>query len=259
MIRVITISDLHGNLPKIDDSADIMIIAGDISPLNIQGFDNLMKEWIYDEFISWINDLNVEKVFLVAGNHDFFFRKIKKKELDKLQSITNSKLIYLENTTIEYIDKNKEVWTIFGTPYCHKFGNWPFMISDELLAEKFKEIPNKIDIIISHDPPYGVGLHDCSLQNPYSSAVGPLHLGNKPLRNRISEIDFGILIAGHIHSGDKNITEFGKGRVVNVSILDEHYNLNYPALIMEIEKHDGHISCINSSSYDIKGIFKSTN
>ena len=36
-MKLIAISDLHGSLPKIEDKADIMIIAGDISPLNIQG------------------------------------------------------------------------------------------------------------------------------------------------------------------------------------------------------------------------------
>ena len=69
-MKLIAISDLHGYLPTIEEQADIMLIAGDISPLNIQGTRVLMREWIEDEFIPWINELKVEKVFLVAGNHE---------------------------------------------------------------------------------------------------------------------------------------------------------------------------------------------
>ena len=69
-MKLIAISDLHGYLPTIEEQADIMLIAGDISPLDIQGTRVLMREWIEDEFIPWINELKVEKVFLVAGNHE---------------------------------------------------------------------------------------------------------------------------------------------------------------------------------------------
>ena len=69
-MKLIAISDLHGNLPEIKEKADIMIIAGDISPLNIQGNKPKMIKWLKTTFIDWINSLNVEKVHLIAGNHD---------------------------------------------------------------------------------------------------------------------------------------------------------------------------------------------
>ena len=69
-MRLIAISDLHGNLPEIKEQADIMIIAGDISPLYIQGRKSDMISWLKNEFIDWINSLNVETVYLIAGNHE---------------------------------------------------------------------------------------------------------------------------------------------------------------------------------------------
>ena len=69
-MRLIAISDLHGNLPEIKEQADIMIIAGDISPLYIQGRKSDMTNWLKNEFIDWINSLNVETVYLIAGNHE---------------------------------------------------------------------------------------------------------------------------------------------------------------------------------------------
>lgn len=35
-LKIVAISDLHGNLPIITEPADIMLLAGDIVPLNIQ-------------------------------------------------------------------------------------------------------------------------------------------------------------------------------------------------------------------------------
>ena len=54
-MKIIAISDLHGYLPTIEEQADIMLIAGDISPLKIQGMKTLMKEWMEEEFVPWIN------------------------------------------------------------------------------------------------------------------------------------------------------------------------------------------------------------
>ena len=36
MLKIVAISDLHGNLPIIDKPAEIMLIAGDVIPFNIQ-------------------------------------------------------------------------------------------------------------------------------------------------------------------------------------------------------------------------------
>lgn len=235
-MKIIAISDLHGYLPTIEEQADIMLIAGDISPLDIQGTRVLMREWIEDEFIPWINRLEVEKVFLVAGNHDRFLEIISDADITEWRMLTGQKLQYLKNEMMTYIDKFGESWTIFGTPYCHIFGNWSFMISDEALAEKFKKIPEEVDIIITHDPPYGIGFHDCNLQKPYSRSIGPEHLGDKPLREQLEKTKFRFLCCGHIHSGEHNPTEFMGGQVVNVSLLDEYYQPTYKPFIIELEK-----------------------
>ena len=150
--------------------------------------------------------------------------------------LTGQKLQYLKNETTTYIDNNGELWTIFGTPYCHIFGNWSFMLSDEALAEKFKEIPEEVDIIISHDPPYGVGFHDCNLQKPYSRSIGPEHLGSTPLREQLEKTKFKLGVFGHIHSADHNPTEFMGATVVGVSLLDEYYQPTYKPFITKLEK-----------------------
>lgn len=232
-MKIIAISDLHGNLIPIEEPADILIIAGDISPLKIQSNKPEVFNWLKTEFKEWIDNLPVEKVFLVAGNHDFIFESITQGKLLKLLRLWKYKVVYLKNSLASYLDSEGKEWTIFGTPYCHIFGNWPFMRSDEYMEEQFKDIPEEVDIIISHDPPFGVGFYDCILQR-YNSIVGPQHIGNEPLRKQLENTRFKWLFCGHIHSGDHIPSEFNKGNIVNVSINDEYYEPIYKPFITEI-------------------------
>lgn len=237
-MKVIAISDLHGTLPVIEEEADILIIAGDIVPLDIQFNKPACQDWLFGEFVDWANALPVERVFVVAGNHDALMEtwKTNTKRLQLVNASVGKMIIYLCNESYDYIDKNGEIWTIFGTPYCHQFGNWPFMRSEEILEEKFKALPEEVDIIISHDPPYGVGFHDCILEKAYSRSIGPEHVGNLPLRKQLEKTKFKWLFCGHIHSGDHNPSEFMGGNVVNVSINNEHYTATYEPFITEIFK-----------------------
>ena len=101
------------------------------------------------------------------------------------------------------------------------------------MEEKFKEIPDDVDIIISHDPPYGVGQVDCILQECRNSRETLENLGNIALSNRIKETNFKLLVCGHIHSGDHSL--FNK--CVNVSHLDEFMDPCYEPFYTEIETY----------------------
>lgn len=233
ILKIMAISDLHGNLPIIEKNAEIAIIAGDIIPLNIQFHKPKSKKWFETAFANWIKILPVEKVFMIAGNHDAYLENISKINLDALLKICEGKLIYLENELVDYFDLNGLKWTIFGTPYCSIFGNWPFMRKDDILIEKFQVIPDKVDIIISHDPPFALGDADVILDfTPYTSYRGFEHLGNKPLTNRLKTVDYKILFCGHIHSGDHNLNPITN--VVNVSYLNENYKKYYKPLYIEL-------------------------
>lgn len=233
-MKIIAISDLHGQLPAIKESADIMLIAGDISPLNYQRDLEIMDYWLKDSFLSWINTLAVEKVYLIAGNHDFYFERSSRSDILSLEHLSGGKLIYLENEMTTYTDSTGKSWSIFGTPYCHQFGFWPFMYSNDVLKQEFEDIPEEVDIIITHDPPYNINQHDCTLQKAVPKHIGWEPLGNKPLREQLEKTKFKLLCCGHIHSGNHQITHFNDGRVVNVSLLDEYYDMTYNPCIIEL-------------------------
>jgi Icc-related predicted phosphoesterase len=231
-MKICAISDLHGYLPEIEKS-DILLIVGDISPLEIQFNKPKMKAWLETEFAYWIKGLPVDKVYMVPGNHDGYFEGINQMNLAELKQQCNFKLIYLNNSTIVH-RHNRIEYKIFGTGYCHVFGSWPFMRSDEYMEEKFKEIPDKVDIILSHDPPYGIGQVDQILETTRWSNQLLRHCGNPPLAKRLGEIEYKLLVCGHIHSGDHDLFEFNGGQVVNVSLKNENYQVNYEPFYFEL-------------------------
>ena len=231
-MKVCAISDLHGYLPKIEKS-DILLIAGDISPLEIQFNKPKMKVWLETEFAYWIKSLPVNKVYMVAGNHDAYFEGINQMNLAELKNQCDFKLIYLENNYVVHRHNGVE-YKIFGTPYCHIFGNWPFMRSDERMEEYFKSIPDEVDIIISHDPPYGIGQVDQILEMVRWSNQLLRHCGNPPLVKRLNKIKYKLLVCGHIHSGDHELFEFNNGQVVNVSLKNENHQVHYEPFYYEL-------------------------
>ena len=56
-MRIMAISDLHGNLEGLDPSgADVVVLAGDIAPLRGRG------AWHVNDQKKWINKLNVSRL-----------------------------------------------------------------------------------------------------------------------------------------------------------------------------------------------------
>ena len=234
-LKIVAISDQHGYLPEITTPADIMLIAGDISPLEIQFNKPKMKIWLETQFAYWIKSLSVDKVYMVAGNHDAILEGINPMNLAEFKRQCDFKLIYLENNYVVHRHDGNE-YKIFGTPYCHIFGNWPFMRSDEYMEDKFKSILADCDIIISHDPPYGIGQVDQILETNKYYQEDSKSLGNIPLSKRLSETNFKLLVCGHIHTGDhRPFKDNLSGQVVNVSIKNEKYNVEYEPFYIEID------------------------
>lgn len=233
-IKVIALSDLHGVLPKIVRKVDLCLIGGDISPLTIQFNMPRMSDWIFSEFTEWIKSIPAEKVILIAGNHDAWFERASESQIYLLEK--ESGLKYLKNESYTYFDDDAVEWSIFGTPYCHIFGSWPFMRSEEVLAEHFSKIPDTVDIILSHDPPYGIGLTDVILKGKYASLSKDPHCGNSVLSARLHNVDFKLMVFGHIHSGSHELTYYNKGVCANISLLDESYTEAYEPLYVELTK-----------------------
>ena len=219
-MKICAISDLHGDLIDISP-CNLLIICGDIVPLNKQTSGHKSLAWLRNKFIPWATDLPCDKVIFIAGNHDWVAEKSSGHLFEMYPKY--DKITYLFHEDYEY-----EGLKIFGTPYCQRFYNWAFMRDDEDLQQMYKCIPKDLDILITHDAPYGVS--DVLLQSGYTKE----HIGNKPLRDAILEKEPKYVLHGHLHSTSHEFELLGSSKVVNCSIKDEQYQLVYDPIYFEI-------------------------
>ena len=226
-MKICAISDLHGYLPELKP-CELVLICGDSVPLEYQASSKKTKKWYDTTFRKWAGELPCDKVLFIAGNHELHFPG--KKIIYESLFSKDDKITYLCHS--EYIHKSKDgkEYKIFGTPYCKQFMNWAFMYPNEELEKIFKNIPNDLDILMSHDNPYGYG--DIVLQEcPWADGS---HIGNIPLAKAIEEKQPKYQFNGHLHSCDHSLIMIGNTKHYNCSIKDEQYNPVYEPLYLNI-------------------------
>ena len=227
-VQITAISDLHGYLPTDLSKGDILCICGDIFPLDIQTDISECDDWLNNVFIPWTIELPFKEIILVAGNHDFYFEETS--PIDIFLMFDHTKVTYLQDSWVMIYGIK-----FYGTPWCHKFGNWTFMLNNSSLKDKFKHIPSDIDFLLTHDAPYGTS--DICLQEDVIWHTN-IHIGNKPLRNIIIEKTPKYNLHGHLHSANHDEEILNETKVYNVSLLDEKYKLVYKPLIIEIVNNE---------------------
>ena len=225
-IKVVAMSDIHGYLPKDVPECDVVCIAGDILPLDIQRDTIKSISWLLLDFKPWADALPCDKVIFVAGNHDFVFDHIGPKigaaASDIMQSLFgkhDTKLVYLQDNSYYYKGKR-----FYGSPWCADLKNWAFYKSNQDLEIVWRNIPKECDVLITHMPPRYMS---CGLvmqpgfnyMNDYGSQI-------------LSEITFSrnikYHIFGHVHSGSHCETRTPIGNILyNVSLKDENYKVTY--------------------------------
>lgn len=220
-MNITAISDLHGNLIDIKP-CDLLLICGDISPLEIQ-FDQIqMVKWFFTEFKAWIESLPCKQIVMTPGNHDYVLQlMIKGGTLNLFKNLT-----ILVDDTLSIVDNDREI-KIYGTPWCRDFGKWAYMPGNKKLTEIYSKIPEDIDILICHDSSTLGQVGDILERHGYPA-------GNAWLEEEILKKKPKYVISGHIHSGDHELKEIEGIKMANVSILDEAYDIHYEPLTFVI-------------------------
>ena len=230
MIKICAISDMHGILDFDIKPCDILCICGDIVPLNVQRYLDGTLKWLAKKFVPWCEKQPCEKVFLIAGNHDW----VAMNHPDDWESMfKNTKITYLCDSYAEYVKQTDDTYqeiSIYGTPWCHQFYNWAFMTSDVNLAKIYSKIPYKVDILLTHDAPYGTS---DVIQQDVSWNTGK-HIGCIPLADSVNDKKPRLLLHGHLHSTNHSLEQSGETDVYNVSVVNEHYERVYEPLYLEI-------------------------
>lgn len=187
------ISDMHGDEPKLE-GGDILIVAGDCTGRDLP--------WEWERFFAWVESQNYEDVILVAGNHDGYLE-------ERTCEHFFSNLKYLEDKLLEY-----KGLRIYGTPWTPIFCNWHFMLPPGKIQQKWDLIPDNLDILITHGPPYS------TLDGTCGNRHGCPHLLDAVVRAKPKHHVF-----GHIHEsgGKEQITTHTHFH--NVSTMNEQYDL----------------------------------
>jgi Icc-related predicted phosphoesterase len=195
MMRVLAVSDLHGYLPHIPD-CELLLLGGDYCPTRNTDME---YRFINGPFREWLKELvpRIRYVVGIAGNHDFI--------LEQDETLAKSlPWLYLQNQAVEL-----ETVKIYGTPNTPYFGNWAFMRTEDELADIFQNIPEGLDILLTHGP--GKGYLDLTREG--------VHAGSTSLIKRIKEVKPDSVVCGHIHEA-RGIQHDGDTRYYNVSYVN---------------------------------------
>lgn len=219
-MKIVCLSDTHGMHRQIKKvpAGDVLVVAGDMT--DVGELSDLAS------FADWLGHLPHKHKLIVAGNHDWNFRKQLKESLKILGNTTypGNPPIYLEDSgTI--IDGVK----FYGSPWQPEFMGWAFNLprDGEDLKEKWSHIPYDVDVLITHCPPEGI-LDNVS-QTPYRN--GAYNLGCHYLLERVKHIKPKLHIFGHIHDSHGK-SKRGKTTFINASICNEDYmTVNKPIVV----------------------------
>ena len=246
-MKIVAISDIHGLLPELPE-CDVVCCAGDISPLDYQSDQTQMLGWFYLVFLPWVESLPCKKFLLCAGNHDFFLQNIHRRLIDSSDGCMRytwrspgdvtkklfpgmlkgkyNKFVYLCDSSFEYEGKR-----FYGTPWIADLSRWAFYLDNDSLMEKYKNIPKKCDVIITHMPPKIEGLGEVIQEGCFNTGTD---YGSQELADVLKTRDFKYALCGHTHSGQHLPVDLDGKKLVNVSLKNEDYKENYYPFEFEI-------------------------
>lgn len=207
-MRIVAISDTHRlhNDIKVPDG-DVLIHAGD--------FTGTGKIHEIAAFDVWLAKQPHRHKIVIAGNHDVTFETMPHIARASLQHAT-----YLEDSGVE-IDGFK----IWGSPWQPRFCNWAFNVErGEKLRQKWEQIPERVDILITHGPPYGI----------LDSVASGEHVGCEELLKAVDRVHPRLHVFGHIHESSGSRWA-GDILFVNASICDGRYRPVNRPFVFDLE------------------------
>jgi Icc-related predicted phosphoesterase len=216
-LKLVCISDLHGYLPAIPP-CDILLVAGDICPAYNHSLD-FQSLWIRTNLVEWRTQQPAKHCIFCAGNHDFIFQKTAcglgyhHEDYGMLSNPTW--LCYAEDEVVDCCGLK-----IYSSPWQKLFGGWAFNLEEKYMQEKWAKMPDDVDIILSHGPPYSYG-DDVSWEN-YDGSITKEKTGSLSFTKRIIEVQPKLVVFGHIHSGYGKY-QLGSTVLLNASYVNDNY------------------------------------
>ena len=198
--RLAATADLHGYLPDVPP-CDVLLIAGDVCPVSDHRLD-FQRRWLERVFTPWLASLDAGAIAGIAGNHDF---------------VAEADPALMRGLPWTYLADESTVvagLTVHGAPWTPTFNDWAFMRGDAELAERWARIPDDVDVLMTHGPPFEHG----------DLVVDGRHAGSQTLARRLAGLDrLRLHVFGHIHESHGSRDELSAATLANVSYVDFHY------------------------------------
>jgi len=237
MVRVAAASDFHGNIGFQVPECDLLILAGDYTPLWSSAEDQQPDRefaWWRKKFMPWLERqkkiAGFERVIIGGGNHDCFLEHVDTRD-DAMEFTDSFDWIepawpdfYTATSTIGFEHLKIGVHSITSTINQRP---WPFSYARKSAAhnlavselESVAAMGTYHDIIVSHGPPAMI------LDKTYEGK----HVGCPHLAKFIFERSPKLVICGHIHEHRGESVKFHSAeghmtKAANVSIVDRDYS-----------------------------------
>ena len=185
-MRIVAIADTHNSQLSLPDG-DILIHAGDLT-----GRGSLPE---LERVADWLRAQPHRHKVVIAGNHDFALQR----------NPVAARALFHGLTFLEDSEVTLGGLRIWGSPWQPWFHDWAFNArrGPEIDA-KWARIPEGIDVLVTHGPPYGYG--DLVLDGE--------RVGCEDLLRHLGRVKPRVHLFGHIHE-DRGEWQLGPTRIVN--------------------------------------------
>ena len=143
MAKICAVSDVHCTDIQ-TEPADILTVSGDLTYRG--SLDELAQ------FRKWLVAQPQKYKVVIAGNHDFCLEDPKRRAIAE-NMLGGDGIVYLRDqlTVVEGL-------RIYGSPWQPWFHDWAFNLERGTeIALKWAMIPENVDILLTHGPPFGYG------------------------------------------------------------------------------------------------------
>jgi predicted phosphohydrolase len=208
-LTIVCMSDTHELHRELDvPHGDILIHAGDLTMFSTSASAIL-------DFNEWLGDLPHRWKILIPGNHEFFL------EADPSRRRLVSNAIVLINEGVEVAGLG-----IWGSPVTPLYGGAFGLNSPADRTRLYAEIPEDVDIIVTHGPPYGI----------LDRSPGTLHhAGCLQLLEAVTHLKPRLHVFGHVH-GAHGLVSTDDTLFVNAALLGPDGDLDASPIVLRMPK-----------------------
>jgi Icc-related predicted phosphoesterase len=192
-LRIVAMADTHlQHEGLVVPDGDILVHAGDM--LQHGSLDELARA------ADFLRALPHPIKIIVAGNHEVCLEKRPADARAMLEGF-----VYLEDEAVTI-----DGLVFYGSPWQPKFRIWAFGATRGAeLASKWAKIPERVDVLVTHGPPYGFG-------DRIRWKDEERHVGCVDLLARVREVEPQLHMFGHIHQ-DRGLWSEGPTTFANVT------------------------------------------